>query len=192
MMDMRCPRCRNPHTLKATSVINSGNTMSATTGGAVAMGFGGPMVGSYASTTHVQSMLAGKLRPPLPPRKASPAAAIALMVVSIALGLGSISCGLGESADPSDPQAYQTITTFIHATEIIAGVFLAVVIACIIWIIATAPRRKAVYMNHLAHWQRAMYNWDQLYYCNICDSVYLQTTRQFTSLDTMYGLLFSV
>jgi len=72
------------------------------------------------------------------------------------------------------------------------GVDAAGFIGSIVWMIASAPRRKAIYREHLARWQRAMYNWDQAYYCNVCDSIYLQTTRQFTSLDTMHSLLFSV
>lgn len=211
LMDMRCPRCQNPHTVKATSIIHSGNTMSSTTGGAVAVGFGGAMVGSYSGTTHAQSMLAGKLQPPVPPRRASPVVAIILLIISLVIGIIPAITVMVAYADmdaflkPSASDYENTTLTpkevelrtredglnLLHHCEWVLGITIVVIIACIVWMILAAPRRKAVYQHHLSRWQRAMYNWDQLYYCNICDSVYLQTTRQFASLDTMHGLLFS-
>lgn len=205
-MDTRCPRCQNQQTTKATAVINAGNTLGITSGSGtgLSIGMGGiaPTFVNYNSTTHMQSMLASKLRPPQPPRKTWPVSntfAIifgALNVFPLApLGLAWVLM-----ATPSDTNgmsaaqkaaALSAEHSMFNISLTIILCLLAIMALNIVLTVITAPRRKARYQEQLAHWQHAMYNWDQLYYCGTCDSVYLQHNRRVAPLDALYGLLYS-
>lgn len=206
-MDVSCPRCHSNQTTKASAIVHSGNTMATThgIGGGVTIGPRGlaPTVVNYHSTTHMTSTLASKLAPPPPPRKVSPwstTAAIIFGVLGTLSALYTFGTGVEAFMPPgsiyfgsiSSPSDYHLQTTFFFVCLGITFLWLLGFVLCLIRTIKTAPQRKAIYQQDLALWQHAMYNWEQLYYCSTCDSVYLQHNRSTTSLSDVYGLIFKV
>lgn len=197
-MNMSCPRCQSQQTTKATAIVNTGTAWGSTSGWA---GSGVAMV-EYSSTAHIQSILARKLMPPQYPKKAVPVSRSWIIASAILAGVvlfyflyfllfihTTVYNPVTHTYDPN-PSYSSQVALLVTVFGIAIGLCLLGLVLSIIYTVRTGPRRDAEYQAIVARWQRAMYNWDQIYYCHTCDSVYLLYTRGFAPVDQMYSLLF--
>jgi len=201
-MNMSCPRCQSQQITKATAIVNAGTAWGSTDGTGVGWAGRGMAVVGYSGTTHMQSILARKLMPPLCPKKAVPASQTLTIICAILGGIVLLLCLCSFLFIPTtvrDPVTYLSVPNPYYSSQvailvttcgIIIGLCLLGLALSIIHTVRTGPRRDAEYQANVARWQRAMYNWDQLYYCHTCDSIYLLHTRGFAPVEQMYSLLF--
>lgn len=160
-MNMSCPRCQSQQITKATEIVNIETAIR-------------PEYGPYSGTIiHMQSLLAYKLMPPPYPQKAM---TISQILIIICASLGGI---------------LLLFFSFllVLVCGILGGLCLLGLVLSIVHTVRTGPQRKTEYQAKVARWQTAMSNWDQVYYCHTCSSVYLLHTRAFALVDYMHSLL---
>lgn len=180
-MAIACPQCGRDDMIQKVSAIYSagisaGSFMGPTVGITDSPGQGGDaFVGGYMMLRGAtQTALSTRLAPPPQPRKGDPTTVPALLLLSAWIAtifIGTISAG-----------TIWIIIFVVVTLSVLAGLFYLIG--------PVKAKAHGKWMAEMAVWQKAISNWDKLYYCARNDCVFAPTTGESVPADRMYELLY--
>lgn len=177
-----CRACGCLDGQKVSAICQAGSWTSQGSGVSVGVGhvFGGPNFATVGRT-HSASISATQLAQVLAPPPMPPVVGSANFFLTALLALPLLLCGAG--------------TAFLLLLAVAASLFwvpflialgVTVAFGCMFYGVARGEHalfeeRRRSGLEHRARWEQAMHNWESLYYCPRCDSVYdpvtLRTAR---------------
>ena len=192
-VSLHCPNChRIDGVQKVSAIVAAGTSADTYTGYSDGVGYSpsGPVIMDDYITINAsrQTTLSRLLSPPTLPSARSffstpeGGQATAYLIVMLLFGLGA---GFFEfSMIANDP------TSILSFTSLVLG---GIAIFC-----CGFPVRIFLRINRIAnqaqslvpHWQRAMQNWQRLYYCHRCDGVFMPGQLFLIPIDQMMDFLY--
>lgn len=195
----QCPRCgRSDRVQKVSGVFSAGTQSSIhsgpTVGVAAPVGSGRPAIvaGSTVLRGFQQTALSGMLAPPSQPAyKSVTIMAVIAGLIWFAIWLcliAPLSFGTLTGTDWSRVEGGMVVATTLFVIGLLS--LLAPIVALAVWASSANSKRKRNFERDMSVWRTAMERWQQLYYCEIDDCVFLPGTALCASASQMSALLY--
>jgi hypothetical protein len=194
-----CPKCQRADAVrKVSALVGEGTHAGETSGIAYVQAKHGLDVIPVVQTSVSRSALAAKLSPPKKPTKPSGYGCVgALLMTRMGLALvGSfLLLALFVCTYPFLMTLYQQNNLLFVAA---IGLGLALIGIMGIWVLRSGWRDarstregRTTYEPRLEDWERAYARWQQLYYCQRDDGVFIPSYNTFVSVEQMQAYLYS-